>query len=86
MGAWPVHGLCGIWGGVSAGIFGGHPLSAQIIGSIVVPFWAFITMFFLFYLLDLWGILRVKPSQEKVGLDVVEHGQTEKGIIIVIDD
>jgi len=85
VGAWPVHGLCGIWGGVAAGIFGGHPLSAQIIGSIVVPFWSFTTMFFLFYLLDLWGILRVKPSQEKVGLDVVEHGQTEKGITIIID-
>lgn len=86
VGAWPVHGVCGVWGGVATGIFGGHPLSAQIIGSLVVPFWAFITMFFLFYVLDLWGILRVKPSQEKIGLDIVEHGQTEKGLTIVLDD
>lgn len=37
VGAWPVHGLCGIWGGLATGIFGGHPLFAQLVGSIVVP-------------------------------------------------
>ena len=32
VGAFPVHGVCGIWGGIATGIFGGHPLLAQIIG------------------------------------------------------
>ncbi len=27
VGAWPVHGLCGIWGGIAAAIFGGYSLS-----------------------------------------------------------
>lgn len=69
VGAWPVHGLCGLWGGIAMGIFGGHALSAQIVGSIVVPFWSFITMFFLFYLLDLWGITtgETLPGKNRLG-------------------
>ncbi|MSQ57086.1 MAG: ammonium transporter [Limnohabitans sp.] len=41
LGVWPLHGLCGTWGGVAAGIFGapalggmgGVSLSAQLIGT-----------------------------------------------------
>ena len=41
LGVWPLHGLCGLWGGVAAGIFGqtslgglgGVSLYAQLIGS-----------------------------------------------------
>lgn len=41
LGVWPLHGLCGAWGGVAAGIFGqqalgglgGVNLSAQVIGT-----------------------------------------------------
>ena len=25
VGAWPVHGLCGVWGGLATGIFGDLP-------------------------------------------------------------
>ncbi len=74
VGAWPVHGLCGIWGGLATGIFGGHPIGAQIIGSLVIPAWAFITMFGLFYALKAAGILRVSMTEEIEGLDLTEHG------------
>ncbi|GAB4456501.1 MAG: ammonium transporter [Anaerolineae bacterium] len=37
VGAFPVHGVAGVWGGLATGIFGGHPMGAQIIGSIVYP-------------------------------------------------
>lgn len=77
VGAWPVHGLCGIWGGLATGIFGGHPLGAQIVGSIVIPLWAFCTMFALFSVMKAMNILRVSPQEEIIGLDIVEHGQTE---------
>ncbi|NBS75718.1 MAG: ammonium transporter, partial [Betaproteobacteria bacterium] len=41
LGVWPLHGLCGLWGGLAAGIFGqkflggigGISFSAQLIGS-----------------------------------------------------
>jgi len=79
VGAWPVHGLCGIWGGIATGIFGGHPLGAQIIGSIAIPLWAFVTMFTLFYILKKAGILRVPESMELAGLDLSEHGEIEDG-------
>jgi Amt family ammonium transporter len=73
VGAWPVHGLCGIWGGIATGLFGGHPLVAQIIGSIVIPVWAFITMFILFSILKSVDLLRVSEEEELIGLDISEH-------------
>ncbi|MCB0083987.1 MAG: ammonium transporter [Caldilineaceae bacterium] len=74
VGAWPVHGLCGIWGGIATGIFGGHPLGAQIIGSLVIPLWAFVCAFILFSILKAVNLLRVSPEDEHIGLDRSEHG------------
>jgi Amt family ammonium transporter len=77
VGAWPVHGLCGIWGGIATGIFGAHALGVQILGSIVIPLWAFATMFLLFYILKQMGFLRVSREDELAGLDIAEHGEIE---------
>ena len=73
VGAWPVHGLCGIWGGIATGIFGGHQIIAQVIGSLVIPIWAFFTMFLLFYVLKSLDLLRVSEEEEIIGLDISEH-------------
>ena len=73
VGAWPVHGLNGIWGGIATGIFGGHPIVAQIIGSIAIPLWGFATMLVLFLILKAAGILRVSRDEEMKGLDISEH-------------
>ena len=75
VGAWPVHGLCGIWGGLATGIFGGHPIMAQIVGSVVIPVWAFVTMYALFSVLKRAGMLRVSEEEEILGLDISEHGE-----------
>lgn len=74
VGAWPVHGLCGIWGGVAAGIFGTANLGVQILGSLVYPVWAFVLLFIVFSVMKAMGSLRVTAEEEKTGLDVVEHG------------
>ena len=73
VGAWPVHGLCGIWGGIATGIFGGHPIVAQIIGSVAIPIWAFVTMYILFSILKALKMLRVSEEEELLGLDISEH-------------
>lgn len=75
VGAFPVHGLCGVWGGLATWIFGGHPMVAQIVGSLVIPIWAFATMFILFSILKAAGILRVSEAEELRGLDIGEHGE-----------
>jgi len=75
VGAWPVHGLCGVWGGIAGWIFGGAPMVAQIVGSVVYPLWAFVTMFILFSILKAVGMLRVSAEEELRGLDIGEHGE-----------
>ncbi|WP_372847026.1 ammonium transporter, partial [Pontiella sp.] len=59
VGAFPVHGLCGVWGGIAVALFGSYDgcssqaigeygnWVAQLTGSIVIPIWAFVTMFIL---------------------------------------
>jgi Amt family ammonium transporter len=46
----------------------------QIIGSVVIPAWAFVTMFGLCYALKMIGFLRVSMEEEIEGLDLTEHG------------
>lgn len=74
VGAWPVHGLCGLWGGIATAIFGGYALGTQIVGSLAISAWSFVTCFALFAVLNAMGQLRVSPEEEEVGLDLTEHG------------
>ncbi|MFO0917060.1 MAG: ammonium transporter [Planctomycetaceae bacterium] len=75
VGAFPVHGVCGLWGGIATGIFGeGKVLQTQIIGSLAIPAFSFIAMLIVFGLLKAIGQLRVTREEEIDGLDVHEHG------------
>lgn len=81
VGAWPVHGLCGVWGGIATGTFGAErDLVTQIIGSVAIPVWAFVTMFALFLALRACGILRVSREKEMEGLDISEHSMHAYGL------
>lgn len=87
VGAFPVHGLCGVWGGIATAIFGSYDgcssqaigeygnWIAQIAGSVIIPIWAFVTMFILFTILKKAGMLRVSKEEELRGLDISEHGE-----------
>jgi Amt family ammonium transporter len=78
VGAISVHGVCGAWGTLSAGIFAIDGLSLSVIGvqllGIVTCFlWVFPTTFILFKLIAKTIGLRVSPEEELEGLDLAEH-------------
>jgi Amt family ammonium transporter len=76
VGAWPVHGLNGVWGGIATGIFGKDMnLISQIIGSLVIPLWGFTCLFVLFLILKYTIGIRVSREEELKGLDIGEHGE-----------
>ncbi len=85
VGAFPVHGVCGVWGGLATGIFGDIPPDTPIVtrmdfflvqfkATAIICAWAFVTMLIVFYGLKVVGILRVSPEEEQRGLDITEHG------------
>jgi len=79
VGAISVHGVCGAWGTLAAGIFniGGTSvkiLSVQCIGIVSCFAWTFCTAFILFKVIDSTMGLRVSPEEEIEGLDSTEHG------------
>ena len=81
LGAWPLHGLCGTWGGIAAGIFGskafggmgGVSLSAQLIGTAMGVAWALIGGFVIYYVLKLTMGLRMTQEEEYEGADLSIH-------------
>ncbi len=81
VGAFPVHGLCGVWGCLAIGILHGDVSSfaVQLKGTVLICGWAFATMFVLFGALKAMGVLRVTEAEEQKGLDVSEHGMQAYG-------
>jgi Amt family ammonium transporter len=78
VGAISVHGVCGAWGPLSAGIFAIDGLSLSVIGvqllGIAACFlWVFPTTFIMFKLIAKTIGLRVSPEEELEGLDLAEH-------------
>ncbi len=78
VGAVSVHGVCGAWGTLAAGIFNIGGTSAQIIGVQLLGIgacfvWTFVTALIMFKLIDKTVGLRVSPEEETEGLDSMEH-------------
>ena len=79
VGAVSVHGVCGAWGTLAAGIFnmGGTSveiITTQLIGIGAAFVWAFGTAFILFKLISMTIGLRISEEEEMMGTDIVEHG------------
>ena len=81
LGVWPLHGLCGTWGGIAAGIFGlpalgglgGVNVWAQLIGTLAGVVWAVLSSFFLYGLLKWTMGLRLSQEEEFEGADLSIH-------------
>ena len=81
LGVWPLHGLCGTWGGIAAGIFGsqalgglgGVSLSAQIMGTALGVVWALVSGFAVYGLLKATMGLRMSQEEEFEGADLTIH-------------
>jgi ammonium transporter, Amt family len=81
LGVWPLHGLCGAWGGVACGIFGlkslgglgGVNLSAQLIGTAGGVLWALMGGWVVYGVLKLTMGLRLTAEEEYEGADQSIH-------------
>ena len=75
VGAISVHGVCGIWGTLAVGIWGGANFATQLIGTLSVSIAAFAFAFIVFGIIKAVMGVRVSPEEEAEGLDLSEHGQ-----------
>jgi Amt family ammonium transporter len=81
LGVWPLHGLCGAWGGIAAGIFGseslgglgGVSISAQVIGTIGGILVALIGGVIVYGLINTITGLRLSEEEEYNGADLTIH-------------
>jgi Amt family ammonium transporter len=75
VGAFPVHGCCGLWACLATGIFGeGKDLTVQAIGSFSIAGFSLVVMLIVFGILKAVNLLRVSRQEEIEGLDIHEHG------------
>jgi Amt family ammonium transporter len=81
LGVWPLHGLCGTWGGVAAGLFGsqslgglgGVSLGAQLLGTALGVVWALVGGFVVYGVLKASVGLRMSQEEEFDGADLSTH-------------
>ena len=81
LGVWPLHGLCGLWGGLAAGIFGakafggmgGVTFTGQLIGSLLGVGIALIGGIIVYGGLKLFLGIRLSQEEEFEGADLSIH-------------
>ena len=81
LGVWPLHGVCGAWGGVAAGIFGltalggkgGVSFFSQLIVTAAVIIFTLICSSLVYGVLKMTVGIRIDKHEEVVGCDIVVH-------------
>ena len=103
VGAFAVHGACGMLGVIAVGLFG-HPaltinkkaglflgggfdlLGVQLVGVAAIIIFVVIFSFVMFSSLKTFGLLRVNPEADLIGIDIYEHGASVWPDVYSIDD
>ncbi len=81
LGVWPLHGLCGAWGGIAAGIFGSTALGglggvtfmAQLAGTIIGIAIALVGGFLVYGVIKSLVGIRLSHEEEYQGADLSIH-------------
>jgi Amt family ammonium transporter len=81
LGVWPLHGLCGAWGGIAAGIFGtralggvgGVAIGSQVVGTLFGIGIALLGGFAIYGVLKRTVGLRLTQEEEFNGTDLTVH-------------
>jgi Amt family ammonium transporter len=81
LGVWPLHGLCGLWGGIAAGIFGltalggvgGVSFLSQVVGSLIGVAVAFIGGFVIYGAIKGSVGIRLTDEEQYQGADLTIH-------------
>ncbi len=81
LGVWPLHGICGAWGGIAAGIFGlellgglgGVTFMSQLVGTIVGVFVALVGGYIVYSIIHKMFNFRLTEEEEFNGADISIH-------------
>ena len=81
LGVWPLHGLCGLWGGIACGIFGlkafgglgGVSFFSQLVGSLMGAAFGALAGFVIYGIVDKLLGLRLSAEDEHRGADLAVH-------------
>ncbi|OEE61598.1 ammonium transporter [Enterovibrio norvegicus FF-454] len=81
LGVWPLHGVCGVWGGLAAGIFGlealgglgGVSFMSQLIGTMTGVVVAFVGGWIVYTAVDKAAGIRMTEEEEYNGADLAIH-------------
>jgi Amt family ammonium transporter len=85
VGAFSVHGTCGIWATLAVGLFnadkglltghGFNQLGVQIVGVLAFAIFAIVSSYIVWSIIGaIFGGIRVTEKEEVEGLDIGEHG------------
>ena len=81
LGVWPLHGICGAWGGIAAGIFGlellgglgGVAFMSQLVGTIAGVFVALVGGYIVYSIIHKMFNFRLTQEEEFNGADISIH-------------